>query len=105
MISISPNVSYGHSDIITQAGNGIKMNDVKNSLSKPSFAADLGLIYEWRPDKDKYQYEMDCKKWYYNDRNKIQISSGLLSDRYRPHYALLSRVMYTTTMLTYKAGM
>lgn len=26
---------------------------------RPSFSADLGFVYEWRPDVDKYRYEMD----------------------------------------------
>lgn len=67
-------ISYGHSDLISNNSPGI--NDVLNGLSKPSFAADLGLIYEWRPDKDKYQYEMDCKKWWENGKNKYKLAAG-----------------------------
>lgn len=70
------NVSYGHSDIISKQGQSVKRPDIMDAFSRPSFAADLGLIYEWRPKKDKYQYEMDCKKWYYNDRNKYTLAVG-----------------------------
>jgi outer membrane protein OmpA-like peptidoglycan-associated protein len=67
-------INYGHSSSISDQNP--TMNSIMNGLSKPSFAADLGLIYEWRPDKDKYQYEMDCKKWYQNDVNKYKLAAG-----------------------------
>jgi hypothetical protein len=34
------------------------------------------MIYEWRPNKDKYQYDMDCKKWYDNGVNKYKLAVG-----------------------------
>jgi outer membrane protein OmpA-like peptidoglycan-associated protein len=67
-------ISYGHSDIISESQ--ITQQNVMNSLSKVSFGADLGLIYEWRPDHDKFQYEMDCKKWWQTDRNRYKLAVG-----------------------------
>ena len=68
-------LNYGHSNIITNQGN-FSTSDVINNLSHPSFAADLGVIYEWRPKKDKYKYTMDCKEWYRNDVNKYKLAVG-----------------------------
>jgi outer membrane protein OmpA-like peptidoglycan-associated protein len=67
-------ISYGHSDLISQ--NSPSRNDVMNGLSKVTFGADLGMIYEWRPDKEKYQYDMDCKKWWDNGVNKYKLAVG-----------------------------
>lgn len=73
-------LSYGHSAAISQiqsANNASSMvTAILDGKSKVSFAADLGLIYEWRPDKDKYQYDMDCEKWYKNDVKKYKLSVG-----------------------------
>jgi outer membrane protein OmpA-like peptidoglycan-associated protein len=67
-------LSYGHSsDISTSSPT---MSDILNAKSKVSFAADLGLVYEWRPDKDKYKYTMDCQEWYRNDVNKYKLAVG-----------------------------
>jgi outer membrane protein OmpA-like peptidoglycan-associated protein len=68
-------ISYGHSTAVSNQQN-ISMSDILNGKSKVSFGADLGVVYEWRPDKDKYQYEMDCKKWYMNDVNKYKLAVG-----------------------------
>jgi outer membrane protein OmpA-like peptidoglycan-associated protein len=72
-------VSYGHSAVISQVQNATSssiFSDIVAGKSKVSFAADLGVVYEWRPDKDKYQYDMDCKKWYMNDVKKYKLSVG-----------------------------
>lgn len=42
----------------------------------PSVAVDLGVIYEWRPKKDKYKYQMDCKEWWRLDQNRYVLSAG-----------------------------
>ena len=66
--------SYGHSDLVSNSSPD--MNAIKNGLSKVTFAADLGMIYEWRPDKEKYHYDMDCKKWWDNGVNKYKLAVG-----------------------------
>lgn len=44
--------------------------------STPTAAVDLGVIYEWRPDKDKYKYEMDCEEWWRFDQNRYKLAAG-----------------------------
>ncbi|HWB64067.1 MAG TPA: DUF5723 family protein [Chitinophagales bacterium] len=45
--------------------------------SYPSAAVDLGVIYEWRPHKDKYKYEMDCKDEWRLDKNRYVLQAGV----------------------------
>ena len=47
-----------------------------NSVSKWSAAADVAVVYEFRKDKDKFKYNMDCKDLYYNERDKHFIQVG-----------------------------
>jgi outer membrane protein OmpA-like peptidoglycan-associated protein len=68
-------ISYGHSDLVSD--NTPTLQSILNGKSPLSFGADLGAVYEWRPDKDKYQYDMDCKKWFKNDVNKYKLAVGL----------------------------
>jgi outer membrane protein OmpA-like peptidoglycan-associated protein len=73
-------ISYGHSTAIPQIENANSLSSIGNAIlngkSKVSFAADLGVVYEWRPDKEKYQYDYDCQKWYQNDVKKYKLSVG-----------------------------
>lgn len=41
-----------------------------------SAAADIAAVYEWRPNKDKHQYEMDGRKWYHVDRSIYTLQAG-----------------------------
>ncbi|MFN8316920.1 MAG: DUF5723 family protein, partial [Chitinophagales bacterium] len=41
-----------------------------------SGAADIGVVYEWRPNIDKYSYEMDCKQSIRKDMPKHLLSFG-----------------------------
>ncbi len=68
-------ISYGHSAALSNA-QSLTASDILNGKSKVSFGADLGVVYEWRPDKDKYQYDYDCQKWYLNDVKKYKLSVG-----------------------------
>lgn len=68
-------VSYGHSD------NFNFTNDYKSPYNFkqawPSFGADLAVVYEWRPNKDKYKYEMDGQKdLYRKDKNLYLLQAG-----------------------------
>ena len=47
-----------------------------NSISKWSAAADIALVYEFRREKDKQKYSMDCKDLFYNERDKHFIQVG-----------------------------
>lgn len=52
----------------------------KFKYAAPSVAVDLGVIYEWRPDKDnperKYKYRMNCEDHWYLQKNKYKLSAG-----------------------------
>ncbi|MBI4930907.1 MAG: OmpA family protein [Bacteroidetes bacterium] len=50
-------VNYGHSNSFSLADNMVKYQ----FGSKPSFGFDLGAVYEWRPDREKFRYDMDGK--------------------------------------------
>ena len=71
----SSDISYGHSAAISN-GQNVSPSDILNGKSKVSFAADLGVVYEWRPDKEKYKYDYDCQSWYRNDVNKYKLAVG-----------------------------
>lgn len=51
--------------------------DVDN-LAEPTFGFDAGLIYEWRPNYQRYTYRMDGERdLEYRDRNKYKLRVGL----------------------------
>lgn len=68
-------VNYGHSenfDIRDQ-------NDIKYKFeSFPGVGFDFGGVYEYRPDYEKYKYDMDGEKGLWrNDLNKYKLKVGL----------------------------
>ena len=76
-------VKYALSGSITQLaqkGNFDPGSFLKSALSfsyaKPSAAADIGLVYEWRPDKDKYKYQMDCQDQWRYDKQRYKLAVG-----------------------------
>lgn len=69
-------ISYGHSDAISQNSTSNLWQNIMNNKSKVSFAADLGIVYEWRPNKDKFNYTADCQEWCRNDQNKYKLAFG-----------------------------
>ncbi|HRG53256.1 MAG TPA: DUF5723 family protein, partial [Bacteroidia bacterium] len=67
-------VSYAHSDNfdINQT------NITYKSVSKPTVGFDLGVVYEWRPDFEKYKYDMDGQtNLVRKDKNKYKLKVGL----------------------------
>ncbi len=50
-------VNYGHSNSFSLDNNMVKYQ----FASKPSFGFDLGAVFEWRPDREKFKYDMDGK--------------------------------------------
>ncbi len=46
------------------------------SNAPPSVGVDFGAIYEWRPNKDKYKYQMDCKDEWRFDQNRYTLAAG-----------------------------
>ncbi|MBI3501528.1 MAG: OmpA family protein [Bacteroidetes bacterium] len=67
-------VNYGHSNSFSLEKNMLKYQ----FASKPSFGFDLGAVYEWRPDREKYFYDMDGET-HLDARyaNKYKLRAGL----------------------------
>lgn len=65
--------SYGHSDNFA-----LDYGKMKYQLeSKPSVGLDLGFVYEWRPDHQKYKYDMDGETGLWMRReNKYKLRVG-----------------------------
>ena len=53
----SSGVDYGHSNSFSLDNDMVKYQ----FGSKPSFGLDLGAVFEWRPEREKYKYDMDGK--------------------------------------------
>ncbi|HSH66674.1 MAG TPA: DUF5723 family protein, partial [Bacteroidia bacterium] len=67
-------VSYGHSTNFDINQSNVKYKYVSN----PSVGFDLGIVYEWRPDHEKYRYDMDGEtNLYRKDQNKYKLKIGL----------------------------
>ena len=79
-------VKYALSGSITQAANQITNGNfnagsfLKSAMTftyaKPSAAVDLGFVYEWRPNKDKYKYQMDCQDQWRYDKLRYKLAVG-----------------------------
>jgi hypothetical protein len=55
------NVNYAYSQgIITSTSQYSVQNMLSFNNASPSLAADMGVVYEWNPDKSKDVMEMDC---------------------------------------------
>src|SRR4051812_4007598 len=67
-------VSYAHSDNFDINQNNISYK----YISKPTLGFDLGVVYEWRPDYEKYKYDMDGEtNLIRKDQNKYKLKVGL----------------------------
>lgn len=85
------NVNYGHSSNLSLAGVGANSGGITSqpgakildfSQSYPGMGFSLGMVYEYRPDFEKYEYDMDGEhKLWRKDLNKYKYKLGLtLSD-------------------------
>ena len=61
-------------------GGNLSATTLLKTAAKPSVAVDLGFVYEWRPDKDKYKYQMDCQdQWNYSKlRYKLAVGFSVI---------------------------
>ena len=67
-------VSYGHSNNLDFSNPS---NSSFQSLSSPGFGFDIGGVYEWRPDYEKYKYDMDNKTGLWRqDKNKYKLKAS-----------------------------
>jgi outer membrane protein OmpA-like peptidoglycan-associated protein len=75
--SLNGDFAYGYSsnlDDITSGNN----SGLPKSQSKFGLGLDLGMVYEWRPDWDKYKYDMDGEtNLWARHRNKYKARAGL----------------------------
>ncbi|MBS1634281.1 MAG: OmpA family protein [Bacteroidetes bacterium] len=75
-------VKYGHSDNLNISNVSIGSNNTGTaafdySQSYPGVAFDFGAVYEWRPDYEKYKYDMDGEKGLWRkDQNKYKLKIG-----------------------------
>ena len=75
-------VKYALSNSVVDLANGnvnvqtFMKNALTFTYAKPSAAVDLGFVYEWRPDKDKYKYQMDCEDQWRYDKLRYKLAVG-----------------------------
>lgn len=68
------NINYGHSTNFEFSQDGLKYN----FTSHPGIGFDLGAVYEWRPDWQKYKYDMDGEtNLWMRYKNKYKLKVGL----------------------------
>ncbi len=69
-------VRYGHSDNLNFTDDYKFRYNFRQAW--PSVGADIAVVYEWRPNKDKYKYEMDGEKdLYRKDKNLYLLQAGV----------------------------
>ncbi len=74
----SPRLSYGLTDYKLYGQNGFTLGALYGSQQLGrGYGADLGLTYEWRPDYESYQYQMDGRERPDDSRNKYRLRLGL----------------------------
>lgn len=67
-------VAYAHSNNFDVSQNNIRYKYISN----PTVGFDLGVVYEWRPDFEKYKYDMDGQtNLVRKDQNKYKLKVGL----------------------------
>jgi len=72
---LKTNVNYSHSDNLDQLNQDFKPQFDFNYLG---FGIDAGVVYEWRPDYEKYKYDMDGKTGLWRrDQTKYKLKVGL----------------------------
>ncbi len=85
--AISANFDYGYSENL---GGFIEPNEylgdkekfsasnIKDFTSRLGLGVDVGVVYEWRPDWEKFKYDMDGKSdLWMRDQNKYKLRVGL----------------------------
>jgi outer membrane protein OmpA-like peptidoglycan-associated protein len=82
--SIYANFDYGYSENLggyienKTPGDEFTGSSINDFTSKLGLGVDIGVIYEWRPDWQKYKYDMDGKTdLWMRDKNKYKLKVGL----------------------------
>jgi outer membrane protein OmpA-like peptidoglycan-associated protein len=79
---VQSDLQFGHSKGIldlysgSSKGSNFKPANLSSYFSSLSVAADVGVVYEYSPKKDKYKYEMDCKSYLKPATNRYMLSVG-----------------------------
>ena len=78
---LSGDFGYGYSQSIDDAANdNLDMGGIFGlpKASAKGFGADLGVVYEWRPEYKDYKYDMDGEmNLWARDQNKYKLKVGL----------------------------
>ena len=82
--TISANFDYGYSENLggfienRNDGEEFSAGNIRDFASKLGLGLDIGLVYEWRPDWQKYKYDMDGETdLWMRDKNKYKLKVGL----------------------------
>jgi outer membrane protein OmpA-like peptidoglycan-associated protein len=72
-------ISYGMSDNLGSIEKDIKDKTYRYDVASKRLGVgfDIGFVYEWRPDGEKYMEEMDCKIAEMKYKNKYKLRIGL----------------------------
>ncbi|HWB62989.1 MAG TPA: DUF5723 family protein, partial [Chitinophagales bacterium] len=76
------NVGYAYSDgLVTSKGYpGSTSEYLRNAYAfkygRPTIAADIGFVYEWRPDRVHNKHDMDCHCIEPAERNRYKVAVG-----------------------------
>jgi hypothetical protein len=73
------NVSYGMSENLNSLKQDLKSGNYRYNVAsrRLGLGFDFGFVYEWRPDGEKYEEEMDCKVGEMKYANKYKLRIGL----------------------------
>jgi hypothetical protein len=71
-------LSYGATDYKLYGQGGFRLSSLYGDQQLGhGYGADLGLTYEWRPDNERYRFQMDGQNQADNSRNKYRLRLGL----------------------------
>lgn len=81
MTTLRGDYKFGYSgniDEFISGDNDFSLGQFYKLTSKLGFGADVGVVYEWRPDWEKHKYDMDGKtNLWRRDRNKYKLRAGV----------------------------
>jgi len=74
---INGHFDYGYSDNFDDIASGGATSSIISSFANLGFGADLGVVYEWRPNWKEYKYDMDGEtNIWRKDKNKYKLKAS-----------------------------
>ncbi|MBI3511206.1 MAG: OmpA family protein [Bacteroidetes bacterium] len=71
-------IQYGHSTNFDFPKGSTASDYIEKSVSHPGIGLDIGVVYEWRPDYQKYKYDMDGETdLWMRSKNKYKLRAGM----------------------------